>query len=253
MKIGAKIHKYKTCTSTNDVAKEMALAGEEEGTVVVSDEQTKGRGTKGRSWYSARKKGLYLSSILYPSQPRISLLPLAAGLAANDAIFESTGIRVGLKWPNDLVWGKKKLGGILCESGFLGNKASYAIVGIGINLNHEREDFPEEIRPMATSVKLIMKKNIDRERLIQKLCKALNRWYVLFRERRNEEIVRSFQDYSILALGKEVKLLTETEEVFGKYAGIDSKGGLVLESQGKRKSFFSGEVRIIKGVRNERF
>jgi BirA family biotin operon repressor/biotin-[acetyl-CoA-carboxylase] ligase len=246
MEIGVKIHKFKTCASTNDLAKEMALAGEEEGTVVVSDEQTKGKGTKGRSWYSARKKGLYLSFILYPAQPQISILPLAAGLAANDAIFESTGIRVGLKWPNDLIWGKKKLGGILCESGFLGNKASYAIVGIGINLNHEREDFPEEIRSMATSIKLIIKKNIDRKRLIQKLCKALNRWYGLFRERKNEEIVRSFQDYSILALGKEIKLLTETEEVFGNYAGIDSKGGLVLERDGKRMTFFSGEVRSIK-------
>lgn len=246
MEIGAKIHWIKSCTSTNDLAKEMALAGEEEGTVVVSDEQTKGRGTKGRSWYSARKKGLYLSFILYPLQPQISLLPLVAGLAANDAILESTGIRVGLKWPNDLVWGKKKLGGILCESGFLGNKASYVIVGIGINLNHERENFPGEIRSTATSLKLIMRKKIDRKETLQKLCRALNRWYGLFRERRNEEIVHSFQDYSILPLGKEVKLLTETGEVLGTYAGIDSDGGLILEREGKRMSFFSGEVRTIK-------
>ena len=246
MEIGAKIHRFKTCTSTNDLAKEMALAGEEEGTVVISEEQTKGKGTKGRSWYSCRKKGLYLSSILYPGKPQISLLPLATGLAANDAIFESTGIRVGLKWPNDLIWGKRKLGGILCETGFLGNKASYAIVGIGINLNHEREDFPEEIRSTATSIKLIIKENIDRKGLIQKLCKALNRWYGLFREMRDKEIVRSFQDYSILPLGKEIKLLTETDEIFGNYAGIDSKGGLVLEMQGKRMSFFSGEVKSIK-------
>jgi BirA family biotin operon repressor/biotin-[acetyl-CoA-carboxylase] ligase len=251
MEIGAKIHKFKTCTSTNDLAKEMALLGEEEGTVVISDEQTKGRGTKGRSWYSARNKGLYLSSILYPRQPQISLLPLVAGLAASDAIFESAGIRVGLNWPNDLVWGKKKVGGILCESGFLGNKASYAIVGIGINLNHEREDFPEEIRSTATSIKLIIKKKIDRKRLIQKLCKALDRWYGLFRERKNKEIVRSFQDYSILPLGKDIRVLTETGEAIGAYAGIDSEGGLILDREGKRMTFFSGEVRIIQGRRNE--
>jgi len=246
MEIGAKIHWIKSCSSTNDLTKELAISGEEEGTVVVSEEQTRGRGTKGRSWYSPRKKGLYLSLLLYPSQPQISLLPLMAGLAANDAIFESAGIRVGLKWPNDLIWEKKKLGGILCESGFLGNQASYVIVGIGINLDQRREDFPEEIRSLATSLKLITKRDIDRKEFLQELCKALNRWYRLFQERRNEEIVRSFQDYSILPLGERIELLTETEEVLGTYAGIDSKGGLILEREGKRMTFFSGEVRSIK-------
>ena len=246
MEIGAKIHWIKSCSSTNDLTKELAIGGEEEGTVIISEEQTRGRGTKGRSWYSPRKKGLYLSLLLYPSQPQISLLPLMAGLAANDAIFESAGIRVGLKWPNDLIWEKKKLGGILCESGFLGNKASYVIVGIGINLDQRREDFPEEIRSLATSLKLITKRDIDRKEFLQELCKALNRWYRLFQERRNEEIVRSFQDYSILPLGERVELLTETEEVLGTYAGIDSKGGLILEREGKRMTFFSGEVRSIK-------
>lgn len=246
MEIGVRIHRVKSCTSTNDLAKELALAGEEEGTVVICDEQTKGRGTKGRSWYSAPKKGLYLSSILYPSQPQISLLPLVAGLAANDAIFESSGIRVKLKWPNDLIWENKKLGGILCESGFLGNKASYVIVGIGINLSHRRKDFPEEIRSLATSLKLISKKHMDRDKFLGKLLKALNNWYRLFLERRNEEIVRSFQSHSLLPLGKEIKLVTETEEVLGTYAGIDSRGGLILETKGKRASFFSGEIRTIK-------
>lgn len=246
MEIGAKIHWIKSCSSTNDLTKELAISGEEEGTVIISEEQTRGRGTKGRSWYSPRKKGLYLSLLLYPSQPQISLLPLMAGLAANDAIFESAGIRVGLKWPNDLIWEKKKLGGILCESGFLGNQASYVIVGIGINLDQRREDFPEEIRSLATSLKLITKRDIDRKEFLQELCKALNRWYRLFQERRNEEIVRSFQDYSILPLGERVELLTETEEVLGTYAGIDSKGGLILEREGKRMTFFSGEVRSIK-------
>ena len=246
MEIGAKIHWIKSCSSTNDLTKELAIGGEEEGTVIISEEQTRGRGTKGRSWYSPRKKGLYLSLLLYPSQPQISLLPLMAGLAANDAIFESAGIRVGLKWPNDLIWEKKKLGGILCESGFLGNQASYVIVGIGINLDQRRDDFPEEIRSLATSLKLITKRDIDRKEFLQELCKALNRWYRLFRERRNEEIVRSFQDYSILPLGERIELLTETEEVLGTYAGIDSKGGLILEREGKRMTFFSGEVRSIK-------
>jgi len=158
MEIGAKINRIKSCSSTNDLAKEMALSGEEEGTVVISEEQTKGRGMKGRKWYSARRKGIYLSVILRPPHSNISLLPLVAGLAVTDAVFDSAGLRIKLRWPNDLIWGKKKLGGILCEGGFLGDRINYAILGIGLNVNHGRGDFPEEIRHQATSLKLYQRK-----------------------------------------------------------------------------------------------
>ncbi len=243
MKIGAKIHRVMSCTSTNDLAKDLALSGAEEGTVVVADEQTQGRGTRGRSWYSAQKKGLYLSCLVYPPQPRISLLPIIAGLSASDAIFESVGIRVRLRWPNDLVWGKKKLGGILCESGFLGNRASYAILGIGINVSHERNDFPEDIRSQATSLRLITNKEINGKKFLERLCDALDYRYNQFLRNERERIVRAFEDYSILHLGKEVKVLTEKGEISGRYNGIDPQGGLILESRGERHSLFAGEIK----------
>lgn len=251
MKIGAEILHVKSCSSTNDLAKEVALSGGEEGTVVISDEQTGGKGTKGRSWFSARKKGLYLSCILYPPHPRLSLLPLAAGLAANEAIFESVGIRARVKWPNDLIWGKKKLGGILCESSFLGNSVINVILGIGINLHHRRDDFPEEIRCEATSLRLITKKEVDDAAVLESLFKALNYWYGLHLRGENEKIIRSFQEHSVLPVGKKITVMTGKREVSGIYAGIDLQGNLILESKGERVSLVSGEIRLKKGEEKE--
>ncbi|NIM58518.1 MAG: biotin--[acetyl-CoA-carboxylase] ligase [Candidatus Aminicenantes bacterium] len=246
MKIGAKINRTKSCPSTNDLAKELALAGEEEGTVVISDEQTKGRGMKGRKWYSARKKGIYLSVILRPSHSNISLLPLVAGLAVADAVYDSVGLRIKLRWPNDLIWGKKKLGGILCEGGFLGDRINYAILGIGLNMNHGRDDFPEEIRHQATSLKLISKEDMDENILLRNLWPALNQWYGRFLQNEKGKIISHFQENSILPLGKEITLITESGEVSGIYRGVHSQGSLILESQGKRTSFFSAEIKTLK-------
>lgn len=251
MKIGAKILRVKSCSSTNDLAKELAISGEKEGTAVISDEQTKGRGMKGRSWYSAPKKGLYLSVILRPTHSNISLLPLVAGLAVIDAVFDSVGIRVGLKWPNDLIWGKKKLGGILCEGGFLGNRVNYVILGIGLNMNFGRDDFPEEIRHQATSLKLITKEDMDENIILRNLWLALNHWYGQFLLGECKKIVSYFKENLILPLGKEMIVLTERGEVSGIYRGIDSQGGLILESRGERRTFFSAEIKTIRNNKKE--
>ena len=251
MKIGAKILRVKSCSSTNDLAKELAISGEKEGTAVISDEQTKGRGMKGRSWYSAPKKGLYLSVILRPTHSNISLLPLVAGLAVIDAVFDSVGIRVRLKWPNDLIWGKKKLGGILCEGGFLGNRVNYVILGIGLNMNFGRDDFPEEIRHQATSLKLITKEDMDENIILRNLWLALNHWYGQFLLGECKKIVSYFKENLILPLGKEMTVSTEREEVSGIYRGIDSQGGLILESQGERRTFFSAEIETMRNNKKE--
>jgi BirA family biotin operon repressor/biotin-[acetyl-CoA-carboxylase] ligase len=251
MKIGEKIIRVKSCPSTNALAKDLALSGEKEGTVVISEEQTQGKGTKGRSWYSARKKGLYLSVILYPSRPDISLLSLVTGLAAGDAIFSSLDIKISLKWPNDLVWEGKKLGGILCESGYLGNQVNYAILGMGLNINHEWGDFPEEIRQQAVSLKLITEKNIDEEQLLGNLWQTLNHWYEQFLLERREGIVNAFQEKSVLALGREVTVDLDGEKISGIYRGINPQGGLVLESEGEKKILFSAEVMTKKDATEE--
>lgn len=251
MKIGAKIFSVKSCSSTNDLAKKLALAGEKEGTAVISAEQTKGKGTKGRSWYSAREKGLYLSIILNPPHSNISILPLMAGVAVNEAIFRSAGIRARLRWPNDLIWGKKKLGGILCESGFLGNRVNYVILGIGLNVSHMRDDFPEEIRHQATSLKLIIKEDIDKEAILGSLWPALNHRYTQFLQGKEEKIVSAFQEDSVFPPGKGITVNTEKMEISGIYRGIDSRGGLILESQGEIRTFFSAEIKVMRNEKKE--
>ena len=104
MKIGNPIHFFPTCTSTNDIVKELALQGAAEGTVVVAEEQTSGKGRGRRYWFSSRGKGLYLSVLLRPPRPEISLLTLSAGLAVAEALQDIIGVKICLKWPNDLLW-----------------------------------------------------------------------------------------------------------------------------------------------------
>ncbi len=251
MKIGEKIIRVKSCPSTNTLAKELALSGEKEGTVVISEEQTRGKGTKGRSWYSARKKGLYLSVILYPSRPDISLLSLVTGLAACDAVLSSFGVKVSLKWPNDLVWEGKKMGGILCESGYLGNRVNYAILGMGLNLNHDLGDFPEKIRQQAVSLKLITKEDIEEGQLLGNLWQELNHWYGQFLLEKREGIVRAFQKRSVLAVGTEMTVDMDGEMISGIYRGINLQGGLILECEGEKKILFSAEVTAIKKATEE--
>lgn len=243
MKIGDIINTVESCSSTNDLAREAAVEGAEEGIVIVSKEQTKGRGTRGRSWYSAKNKGLYASVILRPQRPRVSLIPLMAGLGVKDAIADALGVQVDLRWPNDVLWRGQKTGGILCESGFFGNQLQFVILGIGLNLNHEKEDFPEEIRPHANSLKLITKRFIDETLLQRCLWKALNHWYQLFSQGEEEKITSSFERNSVFCQGEKITLVSEKGKVEGIYRGIDSAGGLILEEQGRKASFFAAEVR----------
>jgi len=245
MNIGAIIHRIDSCSSTNDVARELAQKGVKQGTVVISKEQTKGRGTKGRTWFSAKNRGLYTSIVLRPKKLNISVIPLMAGLAVKDSLSKTSKIQVGLCWPNDLVWQGNKLGGILCESAFLGSKLNYVILGIGLNISHGKYDFPEKIRTTATSLKLITENPVDIDILLKILWKTLNYWYQVFCQGQTSKIIRAFEKNSVFAPGERLKLITEDGEVEGIYRGINSFGGLILEEGGRKTSFFSAEIKAV--------
>jgi BirA family biotin operon repressor/biotin-[acetyl-CoA-carboxylase] ligase len=238
MKIGTVIYALSACPSTNDVAKRLAQAGSEEGIVVMAEEQTAGRGTRGRAWHSPRGRGLYLSIILRPRRADLSLLPLLAGLACAEAMREATGLEVKLKWPNDVLWEGRKLGGILCESEYLGSRASFAIVGIGLNLDQRRSDFPEEFRAEATSIRLASGKTADRMAIERALFSALDRWYGLFRRGRKAEIVRAFELKLAVPVGKGVSVATEKGSLKGVFRGIDTRARFRLGRRG------GGELRL---------
>jgi BirA family biotin operon repressor/biotin-[acetyl-CoA-carboxylase] ligase len=242
MKIGTKILLVESCSSTNDLANMKALQGEEEGTVIIAERQTEGRGTKGRKWFSIRNKGLYLSLILRPPRRDLSLLPLVFGLAVKDALFEAESLSVHLKWPNDLVHAGKKLGGILCEASFIGNEISHVILGIGINMNHEQDDFPEEFRPQATSLKILLKKTIDRDFFLSKLWEILDDWYHLFLQGKGIQIIRGYEDCSVFSVGEELTVEMENERFIGTYRGLDLQGRLLLGHGGRERSLLAAEI-----------
>jgi BirA family biotin operon repressor/biotin-[acetyl-CoA-carboxylase] ligase len=246
MKIGQRIIRVESCSSTNDLAHEMALQGEEEGTVIIAEEQLKGRGTKGRKWYSTRGKGIYFSVILRPRKRNLSLLPLAMGLAVRDALLETAGIAVRLKWPNDLVYAGRKLGGILCEASFRGNDVGHVVLGIGLNLTHARDEFPEEFRNRATSLQLELDKEIDKEDLLLKLWRVLGEWYSLFLQEKEAQIVKIFEESSVFSAGEEIIVQTGKKRIAGKYMGIDLRGRLLLHAPKGEQSFLAAEVIEIK-------
>ena len=250
------IHRLETCPSTNDVAREMARAGAPEGTVVTADEQTAGRGTKGRSWHSARGKGLYVSVILRPRTASIALLPLAAGLAARDAVETTHGLEARLRWPNDVVFEGRKLGGILCESAFLGNLPDYAILGTGLNLGQAEDDFPSELRPVAVSILMATESALmatgtvamragtpaDREALLAELLAQTARRAEMIERGAGDEILADFERRSAFRRGDPIAVLAGGEPVRGEYLGLDADGALVVGLPGGVRRFAAAEI-----------
>ena len=231
--------------STNTQAKRMAAVGAAQGTIVIANTQTGGRGRMNRSFHSPENAGIYLSLILRPCRPATDLMHLtcAAGIAACDAIESVTGLRPGIKWTNDLIWKGKKLGGILTELVFTDPKAPCAIIGIGINCAQSPQDFPEEIRDIATSVSIATGQNVDRYQLaaalIVELYRTANR---LFSEK---EALMTRYRADCITIGKHICVLNAGSVSHGVATGVDDDGGLtVCFSDGTRKTVTSGEVSI---------
>lgn len=244
MNIGGKIISFATLSSTNDVAKELALRGEEEGTVILAEEQTAGRGTKGRSWYSARSLGLYASIILRPTRADLSLLPLAMGLACREALNEAFNLGVVSKWPNDLILHKRKLGGLLLESSYAGRLPSFAIFGLGLNLNHEVDDFPEELKDKAISLRQACGRKIDRSILLEQLWPKINFWYRAFLQGEDEKIITSFEQGHIFLRGEEITVLHNGQEIVGLFDGFTLEGALKLVTAHGVLSLTTGELKL---------
>ena len=239
------IHRFESIDSTNNHAKLLAQQGAPHGTVVIADRQTGGRGRLGRSFHSPAGVGLYLSMILRPQCKANALMHLtcAAAVAACAAIKETTGIDAGIKWTNDLVFGKQKLGGILTELGFQGDTIDYAVIGIGINCNHLSNDFPPELQDMATSLAMVrgtpISKNALESSLIQHL---LSISHGLLTDK--NQIMEQYRE-NCITLGKEVSI-AQGDSVFHATAlDIDEDGGLVVQlPDGNTKTVAFGEVSV---------
>lgn len=238
-------HYFTEVTSTNDLALSLALAGEPEGTVVLADVQTAGRGRRGRSWYSPPGTGLYVSTFLRPrrSSEPLSLLTLAAGVAVADAVRASSGLPVELKWPNDLVVGRpwRKLGGVLCEAAGAGQTVDAVIVGIGVNV--AQTTYPSDVAARATSLEAELGRSVDRAALLTALLLGLDRMRLMVHERQEDEIRRGWRRFGEAGLhGAPVRWQDHETTRRGRARDIDVDGALLVETDGRTERLVAGEV-----------
>ena len=242
----SRIHYYDCIGSTNDRAKELALQGAPEGTVILADRQSAGRGRMGRSFQSPGGMGVYMSVILRPQCRPSDLmhLPCATAVAMCDAIRQSTGLEAGIKWTNDLVFERKKLGGILTELSLAPNgTVSHAIIGIGINCCQQPEDFSEDIRSIAASLSMVTGKAVSRSAVAAAMINALCVMSDTLLSQK-DMIMKTYRRFCV-TLGQDISLVRGSGVRHGKALDVDPDGGLVVEfSDGKRETVTSGEVSV---------
>lgn len=242
----AHFHFFPTIDSTNDRLKAMARQGAPHGTVLLADHQTGGHGRLGRNFHSPEGVGVYMSILLRPNCTPADLMHLtcAAAAAMCDAVEQAAGFRPGIKWTNDLVFGRRKLGGILTELG-LNPKGGvdYAIIGIGINCCQQLSDFAPDIRDIAGSLAMVSGKKIDRSRVAAAMMEALHRLDASLLTGKNE-ILRSYRR-DCITVGQEISLLRGDEVRHGTALGVDENGALVVAfSDGHTETVNSGEVSV---------
>lgn len=240
------LHCYPTLDSTNDRLKTMARQGAPQGTVLIADHQTAGHGRLGRSFHSPPASGVYLSMLLRPDCAPAELMHLtcAAGVAMCDAVEKAAGFRPGIKWTNDLVWEKRKLGGILTELGFRSDgNVAYAIIGIGINCCQMSEDFPEEIRSFAGSLSMIAGRPIDRSHVAAAMMESL--WHMSENLLTGKEALLAQYRADCITLGQDIRLVRGEEIGYGTAMDVDDMGALIVcFADGHTESVNSGEVSI---------
>ena len=238
------LHRFETIDSTNTYLKQLAEAGAEGGTAVIAHSQTGGRGRLGRSFHSPAGSGIYLSYLLRPNCKPEGLMHLtcAVAVAMCDAVEKATGLRPGIKWTNDLVWQKRKLGGILTELGFENGLVSYAVVGIGINCTQTEEDFPRELRSIATSLSAVSGKAVDMAALEEQMLAALQTMAESLD--RKEDILRRYRS-DCVTLGQQVCVVRADEVTYGTALDVDGDGALVVRFEdGSVRAVSSGEVSV---------
>jgi BirA family transcriptional regulator, biotin operon repressor / biotin---[acetyl-CoA-carboxylase] ligase len=239
-------HFFKT-DSTNRVAMELGFAGEPEGTVVMAEEQTAGRGRAGRTWHSEKGTGLYVSILLRPrlAPAQAALLTMLAGLSAQSAIQALTGLVPELKWPNDLLFNGKKLGGILTEMHAEPNAIRFVVVGIGINTNQEQ--FPSEIASIATSLRKESGRITFRLELLVRLLTQFETDYNRFLSEGASFVVGRFQTNSNFANGRRVRVDTGAESYVGTTAGLSPEGLLLVSREnGPLSTVIAGDVTEVR-------
>ena len=230
-------------TSTNDVLKRLASEGAPEGTVVLADEQTAGRGRLNRRWVAPAGSSLLFSILFRPSASAQAHSPLAytmlCSLAVRDAVAETLGVSIGIKWPNDLVHDGRKLGGILTEISTDARGGGYVVVGIGLNVNWDPStagfDFP------ATSIRNAVGHPVARADLLRAIAERIAERYAALRAGRSP--VREWES-ALDTIGREVAVELPGERITGVAVGVDADGALLVQADDGLRRIIAGDVRV---------
>jgi len=247
-RFGAEIAYRTEIASTNEEAARLARAGAPEGTLVVAECQTAGRGRLGRQWVSPPNANLYASFILRPpippgAAPQISLV---AAIAVSRALAAVGAADVAIKWPNDCLLGGRKVAGILTEMDAEVDRVRAVVLGIGVNLNMTIEAFPAELRETATSLLLATGAQIDRVGFAARLCDDLEEVYDRFVEAGFEALVAEWEARSCLT-GREVTVDCSGRHITGIVRGLDPDGRLVLDGPQGEERIVAGDVSVVDG------
>ena len=245
--IGRRIHWLASTASTNDVAADLAEGGADEGTTVIADMQTSGRGRHGRAWFSPPGAGLYVSVILRPRpdfagyQSRTSLLTIATGVAIAEAVRAVTGLPAGIKWPNDVMIGRRKLAGILAEAAVQGGQPQFVVVGFGVNL--QVTAYPPELASRVTSIEAETTRPPDRAAVLAEILAALGERYRDLDAGRFDAILGAWRRLAPSLPGALVEWDSPAGVVRGSAQDIDEDGALLVRIDGRLERVVAGELR----------
>jgi BirA family biotin operon repressor/biotin-[acetyl-CoA-carboxylase] ligase len=230
--------------STNDLALALALAGEPEGTSVLADQQTRGRGRRGRTWHSPAEAGLYLSVIARPpAAEALPLVTLGAGVAVTAAVRATSGLPAELKWPNDVVIGRpwRKLGGVLSEAASSGDRLEAVVIGIGLNVRQSR--LPREILGRATAVEAELGRPVERGPLLVEILRELRGVLGWLHAGDAERVRTAWRQFAAAALANPAVRWRDGDRVRrGRARDIDRDGALLVECDGRLERIVAGEV-----------
>lgn len=244
--VGQVLHWYEELGSTNDRAKELAEEGADHGEVVIAESQTAGRGRRGRTWASPARKNLYFSIVLRPELPpaRAPELTLVASVALCDALRQA-GVAAGIKWPNDILASGRKVAGVLTELAAEPDRVHWIVLGVGVNVNARREDFPEEVRDVATSVLLERGQPAPRALLAAACFTAIEEWVDRHAEEGFGPVRDAWRERSV-TLGREVRVNVEGRELCGTAEDIDEGGALLVRGPSGVERVLAGDVTLLR-------
>ena len=245
--LGRRIYSLKEVDSTNTFAVRLAADGEPEGSIVVAEVQTAGRGRLGRKWVAPPNVNILMSLILRPEIPPqdAPMATLVAGVAVAGALNRHYGLGAGIKWPNDVLVDGKKVAGILTEMSAEPERVRHIVVGIGINVNMPAQAFPRDIRDASTSVMAILGRKVNRAEMLRHILAEFEGCYEALKSTDRRSILERWRGLSC-TLGRTVKVSTFAGSMTGTAVDIDEDGRLIVESEdGVRRTVTAGDVSVI--------